>query len=202
VTKPSWGTKRTCPSCSAHFYDLEKNPATCPKCAYSFDPSALFKPRRGRAVKRADVPAVPSATDMIEAEAKKQEIKKKAKAAMMKERGEADEGIDAGEGIEDMEELGEIEEIGVGDLEDTASGDDDADDETIMEELEKEGTALIDELDDAEAIEEEEELEEIEEELEEEEESDNKKRVSSGKKASKQPAKPAKADKPAKRGRR
>ena len=30
------GTKRTCPSCAARFYDLTKNPAVCPKCATVF----------------------------------------------------------------------------------------------------------------------------------------------------------------------
>jgi uncharacterized protein (TIGR02300 family) len=30
------GTKRTCPSCAARFYDLLKDPITCPKCGTSF----------------------------------------------------------------------------------------------------------------------------------------------------------------------
>ncbi|CAO5678599.1 MAG: hypothetical protein HEEMFOPI_00380 [Holosporales bacterium] len=32
MTKPEWGTKRTCMACSARFYDLNNKPATCPKC--------------------------------------------------------------------------------------------------------------------------------------------------------------------------
>lgn len=30
------GVKRTCPGCGAKFYDLGKNPASCPKCGKSF----------------------------------------------------------------------------------------------------------------------------------------------------------------------
>jgi uncharacterized protein (TIGR02300 family) len=32
VTTPNLGKKRTCQSCEARFFDLNKNPAICPKC--------------------------------------------------------------------------------------------------------------------------------------------------------------------------
>jgi uncharacterized protein (TIGR02300 family) len=48
VAKAQLGTKRTCPSCAARFYDLAKSPAECPKCEHSFDPEVLLKPRRTR----------------------------------------------------------------------------------------------------------------------------------------------------------
>ncbi len=32
MAKPDLGTKRLCGSCSAKFYDLDKNPIVCPKC--------------------------------------------------------------------------------------------------------------------------------------------------------------------------
>ena len=32
VTMPNLGKKRTCQSCEARFFDLNKNPAICPKC--------------------------------------------------------------------------------------------------------------------------------------------------------------------------
>ncbi len=32
MVKPELGTKRTCVSCGARFYDLMKTPATCPRC--------------------------------------------------------------------------------------------------------------------------------------------------------------------------
>ena len=40
------GTKRTCPSCAARFYDLGKSPIVCPKCGASFIAEALL-PSRG-----------------------------------------------------------------------------------------------------------------------------------------------------------
>ncbi|MFO1088815.1 MAG: TIGR02300 family protein [Hyphomicrobiales bacterium] len=40
------GTKRTCPSCAARFYDLLKNPIVCPKCGVSFVAEALL-PSKG-----------------------------------------------------------------------------------------------------------------------------------------------------------
>ena len=32
MTKPNLGKKRTCQSCETRFFDLNKNPAICPKC--------------------------------------------------------------------------------------------------------------------------------------------------------------------------
>lgn len=48
VAKPEWGLKRVCQSCSAKFYDMQRNPISCPKCGASFDPDALLKSRRAR----------------------------------------------------------------------------------------------------------------------------------------------------------
>ena len=36
MVKAELGTKRTCPSCAARFYDLLKNPIVCPKCNANF----------------------------------------------------------------------------------------------------------------------------------------------------------------------
>lgn len=41
MAKVDLGTKRVCPECEAKFYDLGKNPATCPMCQHSFDPTEL-----------------------------------------------------------------------------------------------------------------------------------------------------------------
>lgn len=32
MSKPEWGTKRTCLQCGEHFYDLNKDPIVCPHC--------------------------------------------------------------------------------------------------------------------------------------------------------------------------
>ena len=39
--KAKLGEKRICPECDAKFYDLTRNPATCPMCQHSFDPAEL-----------------------------------------------------------------------------------------------------------------------------------------------------------------
>lgn len=49
MADPALGAKQICPNCSAKFYDLNKRPAHCPKCAYEFDPEEAVKSRRIRA---------------------------------------------------------------------------------------------------------------------------------------------------------
>jgi uncharacterized protein (TIGR02300 family) len=39
LAKPELGTKRLCQSCSAKFYDLQKDPIICPKCSTVFVPA-------------------------------------------------------------------------------------------------------------------------------------------------------------------
>ena len=46
MAKPELGTKRVCVSCGAKFYDLQKNPAICPKCATE-QPAEVPRPKRG-----------------------------------------------------------------------------------------------------------------------------------------------------------
>ncbi|MBU6499432.1 MAG: TIGR02300 family protein [Rhodospirillales bacterium] len=68
MAKPELGTKRICVACSAHFYDLRRNPATCPKCATEQPPE---QPRLRRAPgnvaedrRRPKVAAVPGLEDV------------------------------------------------------------------------------------------------------------------------------------------
>ena len=46
MAKPELGTKRVCVSCGAKFYDLQKNPAICPKCSTE-QPAEVPRPKRG-----------------------------------------------------------------------------------------------------------------------------------------------------------
>ena len=50
MAKPEWGLKRTCLGCSARFYDMQREPIVCPSCGAEFDPLAMVRPRRARAV--------------------------------------------------------------------------------------------------------------------------------------------------------
>ncbi len=49
MAKAEWGTKRTCLSCGARFYDLQRSPVLCPKCGAEFHPDQAQKNRRQKA---------------------------------------------------------------------------------------------------------------------------------------------------------
>ena len=48
MSKPEWGTKRTCQSCNTRFYDLRKEPIICPKCGSEYVKNIIEPGRRGR----------------------------------------------------------------------------------------------------------------------------------------------------------
>ena len=73
MVKAELGTKRTCPSCAARFYDLLKNPIVCPKCGVSFVATALLPSKGDTAavavpVKPRDVEPVPVAEEAADVE--------------------------------------------------------------------------------------------------------------------------------------
>ena len=108
MAKPEWGIKRTCLSCGARFYDLKRDPITCPKCEAVFDPLASVRPRRTRTAP-AEPAAKPAAPKPEEKETEDAEIEDDAIA-------EGDEDIadieddDDEDMIEDASELGEDED--------------------------------------------------------------------------------------------
>jgi len=109
VVKASWGTKRTCQSCAARFYDLNKGPIKCPKCGREHDREDFVKVRRGRGAAAATAAAA-AATAAAAA----------AKAAAKKK---SDEAALAGDELPDVE----------GDDEALAEADDLADDAEDLE---------------------------------------------------------------------
>lgn len=52
MAKPEWGIKRVCQNCGARFYDLRREPITCPACNTAFDPERQPKSRRTGTVAR------------------------------------------------------------------------------------------------------------------------------------------------------
>jgi uncharacterized protein (TIGR02300 family) len=55
VAKPELGSKRQCMTCGAKFYDLNKDPAVCPRCGTAMQAAAVTRVAppvvaRGRAV--------------------------------------------------------------------------------------------------------------------------------------------------------
>ncbi|QDG74636.1 TIGR02300 family protein [Labrenzia sp. PHM005] len=54
MAKPELGTKRLCPGCGAKYYDLNRDPITCPKCGTIFE--AVMTSRAAKAAKAAEKP--------------------------------------------------------------------------------------------------------------------------------------------------
>src|SRR5437868_13437731 len=79
LIKPDLGTKRVCPSCAARFYDLQKRPIECPKCACSFEPEMLLKQRRTRVPEPVKA-VVAEAEDEETEEAEDEEVEEEAAA--------------------------------------------------------------------------------------------------------------------------
>ena len=96
MTKAEWGVKRICSECGTRYYDMRKNPPTCPKCGTVFEAisaKAKRKPSPPEPVAKAKKPAKPA--DDLELEDKVL----------------ADGGDDEDEEmIEDASELGEDDE--------------------------------------------------------------------------------------------
>ena len=103
VAKQNWGLKRTCQSCGARFYDLEKSPIHCPKCGTEFDPEAIMKTKRTKAVAPAPRPVPAPAPVEAETGDELEPIEEETVEA------EADEKEDEGV-MEDTSELGEDDE--------------------------------------------------------------------------------------------
>ena len=136
MAKPEWGVKRTCLSCGARFYDLQREPIVCPACGATVDATAQSKPRRARATPTTKVAAVPAAAE-VELE-----------AAVVEDEVELDTELEEDEEVEEHEEVvaseaseeeDEAEEEGESAIEDVSElGDDDMTDviDTEMDEEE------------------------------------------------------------------
>lgn len=68
LAKPEWGIKRICQACGIRFYDFQKSPIVCPKCATPFDPEAVLKSRRARAIPVDDLPKKKAVVEDVEDE--------------------------------------------------------------------------------------------------------------------------------------
>jgi len=49
MPKEEWGVKRLCPHCASRFYDLQRDPMTCPECGHTFTADSLIV-GRGRSM--------------------------------------------------------------------------------------------------------------------------------------------------------
>ncbi len=126
MAKPEWGTKRTCQSCGARFYDFARSPIVCPACGAVFDVETLARARRTRPPARladeANEPVVAAAEVGDDAEA--EDVEEAEEAAAVEETGGDDEEEEDDHLIEDTADLGDDDD----DVSDVIEGDIDDDD--------------------------------------------------------------------------
>lgn len=67
MPKEEWGVKRVCPSCAVRFYDLQRDPLTCPSCDEEFSLDSLTQ-SKGK-VAAADKASMPKKEAKAEAPA-------------------------------------------------------------------------------------------------------------------------------------
>jgi len=111
VVKAELGTKRTCPSCAARFYDLLKSPIVCPKCGTSFVAAAIL-PSKGEYPGAAAAAPKPRAVVVDEA------VPADVELVSLEDAEEPDVPDDETAGIEDVD-LGEEAEAAEGEEDDT-----------------------------------------------------------------------------------
>ena len=118
MAKPELGLKRQCMSCGAKFYDLNRDPATCPKCGTVFQATAMS---------RVPAPVVARATEDDEAEV--ESVGPELVSLDEVEAGEAekdlptDDDIDVGDDVADDDTFLEDEEEGDDDVSDLIDSD-------------------------------------------------------------------------------
>ncbi|MAW80843.1 MAG: TIGR02300 family protein [Parvularcula sp.] len=132
MTKPELGVKRDCPECGVRFYDLNKEPAHCPKCDHEFVPEALLKPRRSR---KEEEEETAETNKKSEKETTLENAEKEKRAPKSNRRPALDEDNDDEEEDDDLAGIGDIDVDLDDDDEDDDSGlldDDDDDDMTSI----------------------------------------------------------------------
>jgi uncharacterized protein (TIGR02300 family) len=129
VAKPDLGTKRLCASCGAKFYDLGKDPITCPKCGTVFE-IVVPVTRGGRGGEAAAAAAAAAAASRAQAKEASEETPENADVELVSledadAEAEGKKGDATAEGDDDIE-IEETEEAPF--IEETEEGDDDVTD--------------------------------------------------------------------------
>lgn len=143
MTKVEWGNKRICPNCGTRYYDMRRDPITCPKCGAPFDAEFLVKTRKSRTAASAAVEEVAPLEEELEADL----------AAEPDEAGEVATEIPAGEEAEETTETAKASKgkgRGKGGGDEKKDGDDEEEDQGVLEDASELGE---DEDDMAEVIE-------------------------------------------------
>jgi uncharacterized protein (TIGR02300 family) len=112
LAKQEWGTKRLCPNCGTRYYDMHHDPIVCPRCGAAFDPEALLKTRRTRAVAPAVVEAVAEEEVEPDLGAEEVAVPADADAALPIEGAEEEAEVEGEEEEEDEEVIEDASELG------------------------------------------------------------------------------------------
>ena len=106
MPKDEWGVKRLCPHCASRFYDLRRDPMTCPECGHTFTADSLIA-GRGRVLISDKTSAKEEDLDMDDL---------------------AEDDLDADAGDDDLDddllESDEDDEVSLDDIADVPGGDD------------------------------------------------------------------------------
>jgi uncharacterized protein (TIGR02300 family) len=121
VGKPELGTKRICPSCGAKYYDLNRDPITCPHCGTIFEVAV-----RQKAPERAPAPLKKVEEDSETTVEREEDL-------VSLEEAEAEAEVDVGPDVEDEEA------VVVPDAEVDVEEDIETPDDTFLQEEEEEG---------------------------------------------------------------
>ena len=112
MAKPELGLKRQCMSCGAKFYDLNKDPAVCPKCGTAYQATAMS---------RAAAPVVARAAAPDEDEAEIEAVGPEMVSLDEVEAGENEKDIPVDDDIDVADDVADDDTF----LEDEEEGDDD-----------------------------------------------------------------------------
>ena len=112
MPKEEWGVKRVCPSCSTRFYDLMRDPMTCPACAHEFTLESLTG-NKSRSIKADKEDAQTVAAKAEESE-----------EDLTLEDDEDDADIDLGDDV--LEEDDDDDNVSFDEIADVAADDDDS----------------------------------------------------------------------------
>lgn len=148
MSKPSWGTKRSCTACGVPFYDLNHNPASCPKCGNEFDPAVAARAKRkaGKRSTKDDDAQMLTGSSLKSSGLSGKKLKKTDDDDVGDGIGELME-IEDVDDIENLHELSELEEV-----EENSINEDDADEEALIEELDTGDNTIVENVEDEEAI--------------------------------------------------
>ena len=99
MAKLTWGTKLTCPSCGARFYDLRRPSVACPKCETPYSGKINVKPKRTRV----PAEAVKQVEDAVVIAAAAAEPNKELRASTKVENTERND--------KELEAIGDVEDV-------------------------------------------------------------------------------------------